>query len=108
QQAKARSVDELGPAAQGTLTGSGRVAYHDERLVIEDARADAMNVRYEHKVELAKLSATAPKLVFPSRDPFPIQANASARHGGTLSARGDVALQPFSADLHIEAQYVAL
>jgi hypothetical protein len=99
-------------AAPGMLAGAGRVnatarfAYEKGRVVLEEVQVRAVNVAYgegRRRIALDELRVSAPRFAFPAKEAFALEASAKVKGGGELHAKGNVVLQPLSADLRIDA-----
>lgn len=87
---------------RGQLHGSAQYAYDGDRLVLRDVSLEG--ARLEHSgIEIASVVLRSPRIALPpGKAPFEVSGKAALAPAGALSASGQLALQPLSADLQVQ------
>ena len=71
-------------------------------------RLDDHRVSPAGRIDLGDIKLSAARLALPAEKPAEIMASLTLKPGAKLAARGRVALEPFAADLKVEANGIAL
>jgi hypothetical protein len=100
-------LGSLVEAARGQAHASARYVYDGQTAVLSDVSIEAARVSHAG-IEVPSVTLRSPRIVLPAEEPFEVSGSANLAPHGELSASGRVSLQPFYAEVQVEAADIPL